>query len=799
MKLLKIYVENFGCLEKYTKDFTNGVNVIEEENGFGKTTLANFIKAMFYGFTNIKKSYLDNDRLRYAPWQGGVFGGYLDFELNSKKYRIERTFNPVGSTKDTFKLYDLDTNKPSKDFSKNIGEEIFKVDVEGFIRSIYIPQSNIEWSDKKLSQNLTNMLEGSSLDNDIANAIKSLEAESKKYVKTGNKGLIAETQSKISELEEKVEIADLSKDNTKVLKLKLQELTDELEKRVKELSSIKEEIKKANKQHEKEAIYNHYKSLTQNIGIIKKELDLLNTFFKEKYPTKEQINYNYALLEELSLNQSELNKINSSDYIDDEYNRLKEYFKNYPDISEDIIKEKIKENDELKKLSIEKESISNEIDKVENKVENETVLTSTHKMIYILLAFLSGILLIPGIVILVDTILRFNIVKLLLSISFILLGICFGVISLIIFIVRVNKNHQKLQKFKKLEEDCKKEKEELIKKYSILESEYNLLNSKVKDFVIKFEKINDSIITRFREDADYLIELNNINNSYKNYNKLRLEYSKKQERIALVKEKYESIKDELLTFTKYYLEDAEPFQALKLIQFNCDRYESLYTRLNNANKELEEFLKTNVVDEDISTNVYNLQELEKQETSLENKISKLSQEKLVCENNIQNNEQAIDSLFELESQIAVEKDLLAEYTYKYNVITKTIEFLNKAEEKLSSNYLSSIEKNFKKYMDKLVDKNNNFSLTTDLDIVNEEKGSFKELGYYSSGYQDIVTFCARLALIKAIFKDTLPPLVLDDPFANLDKKKLSLVKDMLVELANEYQIIYLICHESRNI
>ena len=79
-----------------------------------------------------------------------------------------------------------------------------------------------------------------------------------------------------------------------------------------------------------------------------------------------------------------------------------------------------------------------------------------------------------------------------------------------------------------------------------------------------------------------------------------------------------------------------------------------------------------------------------------------------------------------------------------------------------------------------------------VNIVNEEKGSFKELGYYSSGYQDIVTFCARLALIKAIFKDTLPPLVLDDPFANLDKKKLSLVKDMLVELANEYQIIYLI-------
>ena len=199
MKILKIYIENFGCLHQYTREFDN-ITMIEEENGFGKTTLANFIKAMFYGFSGLKKNINENDRLKYAPWQGGLFGGYLDFELEGKEYRIERFFNPVGSTKDTFKLIDLKTNKVSKDYTKNIGEEIFGIDVDSYIRSSYLPQTNIEWSNHKISDNLTSMLESSSDTYDVSEALKTLENETKKYVKTGNKGLIAETEAKIAKL-----------------------------------------------------------------------------------------------------------------------------------------------------------------------------------------------------------------------------------------------------------------------------------------------------------------------------------------------------------------------------------------------------------------------------------------------------------------------------------------------------------------------------------------------------------------------------------------------------------------------
>ena len=45
MKLISCYIENFGCLSQYKLDLRPGLTLIEEENGFGKTTLAEFIRA----------------------------------------------------------------------------------------------------------------------------------------------------------------------------------------------------------------------------------------------------------------------------------------------------------------------------------------------------------------------------------------------------------------------------------------------------------------------------------------------------------------------------------------------------------------------------------------------------------------------------------------------------------------------------------------------------------------------------------------------------------------------------------
>ena len=90
MKLIRCYIENFGGLSHYRLDFQQGITVVQEENGFGKTTLAEFIRAMFYGFPRSGKTMDKNPRKKYLPWNGGSYGGYLIFEHKEKQYRIFR-------------------------------------------------------------------------------------------------------------------------------------------------------------------------------------------------------------------------------------------------------------------------------------------------------------------------------------------------------------------------------------------------------------------------------------------------------------------------------------------------------------------------------------------------------------------------------------------------------------------------------------------------------------------------------------------------------------------------------------
>ena len=50
MKLLECHVDNFGKLSNYDYRFSEGLTVIQEPNGFGKSTLAAFIKACCMDF-----------------------------------------------------------------------------------------------------------------------------------------------------------------------------------------------------------------------------------------------------------------------------------------------------------------------------------------------------------------------------------------------------------------------------------------------------------------------------------------------------------------------------------------------------------------------------------------------------------------------------------------------------------------------------------------------------------------------------------------------------------------------------
>ena len=142
MILRACYIHNFGKLRDVELSFAEGMNVICEDNGWGKSTLAAFIKAMLYGLDKKKKNAIaEDERKKYKPWQGGVFGGKLVFETGGKVYAVTRQFGDTPS-KDFFELRDNATHLPSSDFSERLGEELFGIDSNSFYRSIFIGQSD---------------------------------------------------------------------------------------------------------------------------------------------------------------------------------------------------------------------------------------------------------------------------------------------------------------------------------------------------------------------------------------------------------------------------------------------------------------------------------------------------------------------------------------------------------------------------------------------------------------------------------------------------------------------------------
>ena len=146
MRLISARIENFGKLHDISIDFSEGLNVFLRENGYGKSTLAAFIRVMFYGLSGERKAQdTENDRKKYRPWQGGTFGGELVFAVGdgSVKYRIVRVFGEKKS-QDIFRLYDADSNLETDLYTENIGEELLKIDERSFRRTVFIGQQELE-------------------------------------------------------------------------------------------------------------------------------------------------------------------------------------------------------------------------------------------------------------------------------------------------------------------------------------------------------------------------------------------------------------------------------------------------------------------------------------------------------------------------------------------------------------------------------------------------------------------------------------------------------------------------------
>ena len=327
MKLIKCFIQNYGKLKEYEFEFQDGINKIKKDNGFGKTTFASFIKSMFYGLE--EQSNSKSERKKYMPWQGGIYGGNLEFEVNGKKYRIERTFGKK-SSEDTFKLYDLDTNLESKDFTENIGEEIFKINKEAYERSTYIPQGQIQIEmEDSISAKLSNVLESDNDINTSEDALNKLKESRKFYKKDrGQGGLIDEKKNKLFDLERKMEI---NQSDIKAFEERKEQLNNKIN-QIKELEEKREEEQKLlSKKIEQDRIMTKkqvYDSLLDNYKQSQNEFNKYEEFFKKGIPTDFFLENLQSKNHEIEKTKIEIESYKVSDEDKKELDELQKRFKN---------------------------------------------------------------------------------------------------------------------------------------------------------------------------------------------------------------------------------------------------------------------------------------------------------------------------------------------------------------------------------------------------------------------------------------------------------------------------------------
>ena len=127
------------------------------------------------------------------------------------------------------------------------------------------------------------------------------------------------------------------------------------------------------------------------------------------------------------------------------------------------------------------------------------------------------------------------------------------------------------------------------------------------------------------------------------------------------------------------------------------------------------------------------------------------------------------------------------------------ELLVKAQGNTASKYLTPVEKRCQEYAKSagFIADVERLRFTLDATPILEENGTLVGVDYFSDGIKELLGFCVRLALYETVFGTDAPPLILDDPFVNLDDNKTSKAQTLVRQLSTRAQVIYFTCKSER--
>ncbi len=855
MKLIKCYVENFGTLSEYRHDFTDGVNCILENNSWGKSTLAAFIKAMLYGLPATRASDLSkNERKKYMPWSKGAFGGYLCIEHDGREYRIERSF-AKNSKDDILKVTELASGKETDIFGEVPGQTLFGVNASAFERSVFVskesPKDEKDEGLKSIVAKLSGIVDKSDIEN-YNSAIKTLDDRRKLYSVTKG-GLIGEQKSILLDLQgeleesleklaylgdvnEQIEGADEELNEISMLKLKLSSEISKMSDR----ALVEEKRENYKKLLKKEREYKQrISSLERELGEISSDGSLFQRLEEDvnKYEwcgrviadsqgplslskrDTAQLFSKYlpdiALISELESKKAELDgkkKNNALFLTNEERERLERLEKmSFPTDSEK--NEYERETHRIEFLNEERAKCNNEIAKDQGTAFDGRSMA---------LSLVFSLFCITGVLLA----LFWNVIA----------GVAVSLVSVILLVLtfvkgsktqksRAAGEEDRLAQINKSIAELENQRKKFADKYGI-----NVYDT----YALKYLDDRQAELQRLREKRE---------NSRKAFEEFESEMCDFEQRMNDIYEKmghpelangdFSRFCIKVRSFTENkeeYLAEKARFEGAvsdkKMLRIRLDgffaavgitEYGSYKEALQNLRDRMSELSHIRNDLEGITlerkkyladnpecevdfeeTNRVSEYDPQKELDDLIEREKVIIAEKAIYEAQRAKIEEKVHKIPEIQEEIENHRQILKEYEYRLSVIEKTKEVLSTAKDNLSKRYHGAMKERFESCLSELSgDKVIVGEPDSDLNVHIESHGMMRDIEYFSTGIRELVFVALHIALVDVLFDREGCFIILDDPFVSLDGEHLKKSKIMLKKLGQTRQIIYFTCHESR--
>lgn len=856
MKLISLYIENFGGLSQYPLEFGDGVTVIREANGFGKTTLAEFIRAMFYGFPR-KGKFLDKDRRqKYTPWNGAKAGGNLTFGYEGNQYRIERTFGtePKG---DTFRLIDLATGKKSDRFSKEIGVELFQLDADSFERSTYMPQLHDQTglTTAGIQAKLSDLVEDA---NDMGNydkAVLALKAKRSTYIPyRGNGGSVAEAMAQVTRVQQELDRTEAKRWELTRTRQDLEELEVSLERKTGDIAAVRERITTASEAAAAEAVRKQYADLTARHGAVSTRLAYLREQYPMGLPTPQETEDAQHLADRLAALEAQQVTTpadrEAADYLaanqarfagsmptSEQLENARQQCEAYASLTAQARQTGLTESEKKQAASLSRifENGLTEASLDDLAAQNRLLLNQKAALaamppveenassLPVILAAVLGLAgSAAGAVLLV---LRYFLP------GGIVLG-C-GLMALIIAAVlgvklrntRAQITRQK-QRLARMEEEAQQTEAQLqaalapwfgqisdydkaIARLRLARGQYLDLQAKVREAEQTHRSLTEQAASIEKELCIFLGGyyhevtperfsglITVLGQEAADYRRAEVQVRQWRARKDAHEQEAARCADEISTFFEQFgMKAADPRRQLQQLRDDERAMADAAALEQQLSQQLAGF---GPVPETPAVQ-WDLDSLKVEEARLNAEITTLTRRQLECAHRIEQLQRQVDQIPVIRDELQTWQETKTADQKKAKTLDETMEFLQRAKESLTTSYLGPIRENFAGYLEKLSGQKERPLVNAELEIQLERQGQAREMAYFSAGQTDLTMLCMRLALVDALFAEAKPFVILDDPFVNLDDDRTAEALALLKELGRDRQILYLTCSSSRSL